>query len=115
MVPIFEYGGTVAGVFKEGADTWAGKVVNVVSEYITGQYLVEIWSKAIGKEVKFFPCPMEMYVALLACLGRFLLVRILSMSLSATLVSAVLLSMSMVDVTLSFTIYPRYLKLDTLG
>jgi len=61
MVPICEYGGSVAGVFKEGAEAWAGKVVNVVSEYITGQALVEAWSKAIGKEVKFFPCPMEMY------------------------------------------------------
>ena len=61
MVPISEYGGSVAGVFKEGATAWAGKVVNVVSEYCTGKQVVEAWTKAIGKEVKFFPCSQEMY------------------------------------------------------
>mmetsp|Transcript_35994 Transcript_35994/g.60669 ORF Transcript_35994/g.60669 Transcript_35994/m.60669 type:complete len:351 (-) Transcript_35994:135-1187(-) len=61
MVSIAEYGGPVCGVFKEGADVWAGKVVNAVSQYCTGQEFVDAWSKAIGKEVKYFACPIEMY------------------------------------------------------
>jgi hypothetical protein len=61
MLSIAEYGGPVAGVFKEGADVWSGKVVNAVSQYCTGQEFVDAWSKAIGKEVKYFACPMEMF------------------------------------------------------
>ena len=61
MVSVSEYGGSVAGVFKEGPDAWAGKIVNVVSEYVSGDEFCQKLSKAIEKPVQFFDCPVEMF------------------------------------------------------
>ena len=53
MVRISEYGAVVAGVFKEGGGAWAGKVVNAVSDYITGDCLYTRLADTLGRENTF--------------------------------------------------------------
>jgi uncharacterized protein YbjT (DUF2867 family) len=57
---VADIGRSAFGVFKRGTE-FIGKRVGIAGEHLTGQEMASALSKALGREVAYYPVPFDAY------------------------------------------------------